>query len=276
VTINQPLSNGFKCDTCHNDLETYSRYEVTEVEFPSGLVIDAENAPDENTLLCMTCHQGRESGASVDALIEGLDLDTVSDSVRFLNVHYFAAGATRYGTEAKGIYEYEGQAYNGFFEHRSAVSSCTDCHNTHTQEVEVDRCADCHDGVETKEDLKTIRESEVDFDGDGDAAEGIAGEVETMHEALYAAIQAYATDTVGTGIVYDSHSYPYFFTEDGERYGTWTPRLLQAAYNYQYAAKDPGAFAHNAKYVLQALYDSIDSIGGDVSSMTRPEVEVAE
>jgi hypothetical protein len=45
---------------------------------------------------------------------------------------------------------------------------------------------------------------------------------------------------------------------------------LKAAYNYQYAQKDPGAFAHNAKYVLQVLYDSLEDIGADVSGMTRP------
>jgi len=37
--------------------------------------------------------------------------------------------------------------------------------------------------------------------------------------------------------------------------------LLRAAYNYQYAMKDPGAFAHNGKYVIQALYDSLEDLG---------------
>ncbi|MCP5116157.1 MAG: polyheme membrane-associated cytochrome C, partial [bacterium] len=54
------------------------------------------------------------------------------------------------------------------------------------------------------------------------------------------------------------------------RYATWTPRLLQAAYNYQYATKDPGGYAHNGAYVLQLLYDSLADIGGDTSAMTRP------
>ncbi len=79
------------------------------------------------------------------------------------------------------------------------------------------------------------------------------------------------------------HAYPYFFidtnangaSDPGEAifpnaYNTWTPSLLQAAYNYQYAAKDPGGFAHNGQYVLQLLYDSIQSIGGSTSGMVRP------
>ena len=42
------------------------------------------------------------------------------------------------------------------------------------------------------------------------------------------------------------------------------------AYNFQYAMKDPGAFAHNPKYVLQILYDSLADLGGDVEGRIRP------
>ena len=121
------------------------------------------------------------------------------------------------------------------------------------------------------EDLAAIRMDSTDYDGDGDTDEGIAGEVAGMADALYAAMQAYAEATDGvSAIVYDSHAYPYFFDDAGERYATWTPSLLKAAYNYQYAQKDPGAYAHNAKYTLQFLYDGIENLGGDVSGMTRP------
>ena len=51
----------------------------------------------------------------------------------------------------------------------------------------------------------------------------------------------------------------------------WTPRLLRAAYNYQYATKDPGVYAHNGKYITQALYDTLEDMGVDVSGMVRPE-----
>jgi hypothetical protein len=114
---------------------------------------------------------------------------------------------------------------------------------------------------------------EGDFDGDGNDTEGIGQEVEGMMEALYTAMQAYAESNPNTDpIVYDPHSYPYFFNDAGDRYETFTPKLLRAAYNYQYAQKDPGAFAHNPDYILQILYDSIQDIGGNaaVSGMTRP------
>lgn len=283
TSISQPIGNGLQCSTCHESVtadEVVVR-EFEEVTFPSGLTITSEQI-DNSTLLCMNCHQGRESTASMNKLVEGLRPDNVSENLRFLNIHYFAAGATRFGTEAKGAYEYEGQTYDGFFLHRKNVNGCTDCHSTHELTVQVDKCGQCHD-VETAEDLQTIRESLADYDGDGDVDEGIAGEVETVHETLYSAIQDYATNVVGTDIVYTSASHPYFFIDtngngeadadeinSGNRYATWTPRLLEAAYNYQYVAKDPGAFAHNPSYILQVLYDSLNDVGGDTSGMERP------
>ncbi|MCB1404024.1 MAG: polyheme membrane-associated cytochrome C, partial [Rhodobacteraceae bacterium] len=58
------------------------------------------------------------------------------------------------------------------------------------------------------------------------------------------------------------------------RYASWTPRLLRAAYNYQFLAKDPGAFAHNPRYATQITYDSLEDLSQkvdiDMGGMTRP------
>lgn len=267
VNISAATANGFACATCHDDVATFTRYAVESVEFPSGAELDLGN-PDAN--LCLNCHQGRASTVSVNAALQGLDEDTVSDRLRFMNVHYFAAGATLFGTDAKGAYEYAGKSYAGQNTHVEGYAVCTECHSTHQLDVMADDCAVCHKGANEEHGLETIRLSKADFDGDGDTDEGIAGEVDTLHEALYAAIQDYAADTVGTGIVYDAHRYPYFFDDAGESFTTWTPRLLKATYNYQYVAKDPGAFAHNPAYIVQILYDSLDDLGADVSGFTRP------
>ena len=48
------------------------------------------------------------------------------------------------------------------------------------------------------------------------------------------------------------------------------PILLEAAFNYQYSIKDPDAFTHNPKYIIQILIDSIEAVGGDVTRYTRP------
>jgi hypothetical protein len=110
------------------------------------------------------------------------------------------------------------------------------------------------------------------------------GEIETLAQALYAQIQTYAKGKAGTGLVYDTNAYPYFYADkDGDGQpdkndkgapvaynGTWTPRLLRAAFNYQYSQKDPGLYVHNPKYVIQFLIDSIADLGGNVSAYTRP------
>jgi len=277
VTVSQPAANGFLCATCHSDLAGYARYEVGAVLFPSGLRADTGD-PDSN--LCLNCHQGRESGPSVDRLIGALADDAVSPSLRFLNVHYFAAGATLFGTDVKGAYEYVGRTYLGRNLHVEAFDTCTECHGAHTLEVRLAGCGGCHPGVAAFEDLAGIRANLIDYDGDGDTSEGLAGEIDTMKAALIMAMQAYAGTVEGTiPIIYNAFRYPYFLGDangngeiDGEEsgYNTWTPRLLRAAYNFQYAGKDPGGYAHNGLYVIQVLYDSLEDIGYDVSGMTRP------
>jgi hypothetical protein len=258
VAIEQPVANGLNCATCHNDVTTFTRYETESVPFPSGAELTLD---DLDANLCLNCHQGRASTVSLDAAIGDKEADVVSEALSFQNVHYFAAGASLFGDEAKGAYQFEGNDYIGLNEHVPGFNTCIECHDTHALEVVYEECGDCHDGVASEEDLHNIRVSSGDFDGDGDAAEGIAGEIDTMSEALLLSMQEYAAATEGVdGIVYDSHSYPYFFidtNEDGipdpdeanygNQFATWTPRLLRAAYNYQYVQKDPGAFAHNGQ-----------------------------
>ncbi|HSG95504.1 MAG TPA: polyheme membrane-associated cytochrome C, partial [Afifellaceae bacterium] len=162
---------------------------------------------------------------------------------------------------------------------------CADCHQQHTVKVKVDECGSCHKtpAVKEKEDMLKIRKSKADFDGDGNVKEGIAEEIGTLHETLLKAIQTYGAEVAKTPIGYESHSYPYFFVDaDGDgkisgseatrqgRYGSWTPRLLRAAYNYQYVAADPGVYTHNPAYVIQLLHDSIEDLSSRVTVEKAP------
>lgn len=284
VTVAENLSNGLECTTCHTSLETFERFTLEGVEFPSGAVLAFEE-PDAN--LCLNCHQGRAFGGSVDRAVGELADDELPEQpLRFVNVHYFAAGATLFGSQAHGLYQYEGQDYVGRFEHVGAFDTCVECHDAHALEARIEFCAACHEPVEQTGDLRTIRWTDdeddlFDYDGDGNMEEGINGEIETMANAVYAALVDYTTNVVGTTIVYNDASYPYYFidanangradADETEGYNAFTPRSLRAAYNYQYIHKDPGAFAHNARYVIQVLYDTLVDLGGDVSAMTRPE-----
>ncbi|MBN1669163.1 MAG: hypothetical protein JW862_18860, partial [Anaerolineales bacterium] len=252
---------GVTCVACHNDATSVK----TSVVMPSG--IELTGLGDEAR--CMECHQGRESKMSVDAKVAELagvaveevatvDQDAVLEGLGFRNVHYYPAAATKYGTYAMGGYQYAGKTYDGNFAHVEEYDTCIECHNPHTLEIEAQGCVMCHGEGEFAD--YRMEGSLVDYDGDGDMEEGVAFEIATLQEILYAEMQAYADNVTGTGLSYDSAAYPYFFDGAGERLSTWTPRLLHAAYNYQLSLKDPGGYAHNGKYIIQLLFDSIEDL----------------
>jgi len=292
TTIAFPPANSLSCQTCHDSLGEFTLNIVNEVTMPSGSVVSF--GEEEPSNVCLACHQGRESGVSVASAISrsGAADDEVSTALRFTNPHYFAAGATLFGADANGAYQYEGLDYSGRYAHTNRLDNCAGCHDEHTLENRINRCVDCHEEVESQEDVVLIRANPedatpVDYDGDGDLAEPIADEIASFQEALLLGIQAYGRDVIGTPITYAPDNYPYWYIDANEngmideeeltregQYPSWTPTLLRAAYNYQYVAKDPGAFAHNADYVLQVLYDSVANIAGDeaVANFTRPEV----
>ena len=179
------------------------------------------------------------------------------------------------------------------------MNNCVACHDVHTQQVQLDKCGTCH-AAKTLEDLQKIRKPNdtTDWNGNKNNTEGFGEEIKGMQDKLYAAIQNYAKTRIkvtgadgkpaNTQIVYDPASYPYFFVDtngDGKTdpaevdsknaFTYWTPRLLRAAYNYQWVQKDPGAFAHNFYYIDQILYDSIKDLNAaGVAGMTRAVVTI--
>jgi hypothetical protein len=173
------------------------------------------------------------------------------------------------GAEARGGYEHDGRSYAGRFAHVPDFATCASCHDPHGLGVRAGDCATCR----RTEDLTAIRTRIGDADGDGDVREGVAAEVTALHAALGRAIAAYAARVSEKPIVYAPAAYRYFFadlngngTADADeaiypnRYQAWTPRLLKAAYNYQFVAKDPGIYAHNPSYAMQLMIDSLDDL----------------
>jgi hypothetical protein len=104
---------------------------------------------------------------------------------------------------------------------------------------------------------------------------------------MYAAIQSYANDVIGAPIIY-AFQFPYWFNDsngNGEvdedeaafpnQYASWTPRLVKATYNYHLVWEDPGGFMHNASYLIQLMYDTIENLAEvtsiDIGGLIRPE-----
>jgi hypothetical protein len=261
---------------------TVARYVVDEVTFPSGAVLSFGEGKDAN--LCIECHQGRSSTPTVNNALGDMPDDTPDETIRFSNIHYFAAGATNFGTEAKGAYEFDGKTYAGRHPHIETGLDCTTCHEVHALEVKVEACATCHGAASDPEDPATFRMDDTDWDGDEDVTEGVKSEIATFAERLYAGIQAYAKDK-GTPIVYDAHTNPYFFVdadEDGVpdsndeglvRYNAWSPNLLRSAFNYQYYQKDPGNFAHmpstSCSSYMTASRQSVETFWPDPTAVSQ-------
>jgi len=146
--------------------------------------------------------------------------------------------------------------------------TCISCHDAHSLQIDAQKCSACHLGVQSSEDFAQIRSSNIDYDGDRDITEGIAEEIHTLEERLLEAIDIYAAVTEGVEPLQINDR---FLTKEGDTYSTWTPRLLKAAYNYQFSAKSAGGFAHNPQYLIQLLYDSIEDIGGSTTGLTRAQ-----
>ena len=270
-----PLGTTVECEACHADPGRGIVHNHTSVVFPSGVEVK-DLGPEA---LCMECHQGRASTKSVNASIASSGAasdDTPSSKLRFINVHYFASAATQFGTVVKGGYEYAGKTYDARFAHIPGYNACQVCHNPHSLEVELEACNTCHAGIKDPKDIRYLGSLE-DYDGDGNMTEGMYYEIETLKEVFYEALRVYAREVIGKPIAYDGVTYPYFFNDKNDNgvvdtdeadtangYGSFSPRLLRAAYNLQVSVKDPNSFAHGGKYVIELIYDSIEDLNSAV------------
>ncbi|MBW1792489.1 MAG: hypothetical protein JRJ14_09595, partial [Deltaproteobacteria bacterium] len=147
--------------------------------------------------------------------------------------------------------------------------------------VRLNQCSTCHTdpanisywgGIADPKNIRFYGSFLADYDGDGNSTEGIYYEIETIKHLLWNTISQYAKDVAGTPIVHGD-SYPYFFIDTNgngvadpseqvrsNAFASFTVRLARALYNFQFASKDTGGFAHGGKYVIQLLYDGIEDL----------------
>jgi hypothetical protein len=271
------------CETCHEENgggETvYQAGKVQQVVFPSGALKTLGNSSN----ICMQCHQGRESGKSIELATPG-----TTGYYRFINRHYFAEAAIFFGSEVTAGYEYPGRTYRGkvrFAGHEQIQKQdCVSCHvykrdgygvtkKDHNFFPELEDCNYCHWDANWFEisDFKDLGRpfgyANTDYDGDG-VGESFRHEIDGMQAILLLAMNTWAKSQGLPPITYSAGGYPYFFTADcylgdpgctpvaGGSYSTFDKRLLQAAFNY-HSAQDPGSGIHNYRYVTQTVFDSI-------------------
>jgi hypothetical protein len=192
--------------------------------------------------------------------------------------------------------------------HGVSQASCLSCHDPHAPTpltVTVSTCGRCHFNengtpVSSMTELEDARQFGFggDIDGNGTLAP-LKDEISGLGALLFKAIRNYAalklkpicysaatnpywfnnTDTADTtGVctaaeaipsnVYDKYTDPVTAVASN---GNWTPRLVRAAYNYQYLMKEPAAWAHNPRYIIEMLYDATRDLNIALPATAGPD-----
>lgn len=298
------------CLTCHNvhsggtdglavkNPAVMTNYSASYLTIKGKFFLDGQSLPSATTLgnsvVCIFCHQGRESGLSLykNKLAPGR---TITGS--FFNPHYLGTAAMLWGANG---YEYASKSYSFNAAHQGA--NCTACHMAnptpddlaggHTWERNVATCntASCHGGFgpipavagSVTPDLSTYRATfdANNYSGDPNGAtQGIADAIRSLQQKLIALLAAQPTP-----IFYNDLKYPYFFFDAANtiNFGTgtpvnnvWTPATYKAAFNLSFVVKglpssttsqanvpNGSAAAHDYKYCIQLLQDSIENLSG--------------
>jgi len=231
-------------------------------------------------IICLFCHQGRESGLTVYMNVKGRNVDPYTEpnkvisaaGISFQNPHYLEGGAILWSKNAWEFF-FNGvpQTYTtGNASHQQ--KNCFGCHmgeastdnaeGGHTWKPRIETCQACHGSITS---IISVPAS-ADYDGDG------------LVKTTYEEIGTLTPDGVGTtgtgllgqvvaalktkGIYYNPDVYPYFNTSTGGSFTAWTTNTLSAAFNLSYVYKAKNAlYVHNSKYVVQILQDSLRALG---------------
>jgi hypothetical protein len=268
-------------------------------EAPGGAInkfMDGTDIPAGvgNGIICLLCHQGRESGFTIYRAMKSananLDPYATPDAVisaggiSFVNPHYLDGGAILWSKNSwEYIFNSVPQQYTtGYALHQQ--TNCTGCHmsnakpdNTeggHTWKPNIETCHECHGPITDFKEINAF----FDYDGDG--------VVKTVYEEL-GTITANTPQNGGStgtglfgavvaalkakGIYYNPDSNPYFFTATGSNFNQWTPNTLSAAFDLAYSYKAGNAvYVHNAKYNIQLLRDALQALNGAAPPGVRP------
>jgi hypothetical protein len=283
-----------------------TQYSSSSITIDGNVFLDNTPVPLDKTgngIICIFCHQGRESGLTLYAtkLAPGKDI-----TGSFFNPHYLGTAAMLWGVNA---YEYAGKSYSANTAHQGA--NCPTCHMAnptddnlnggHTWWPNVATCnvADCHgspnlgpiaadptsDNGPASPDVANYRANfdTNNYTGDpGGASLSIAQSIQSLQQKAIAIFLA-------NGIEYDDLAYPYFFQAglphtNANSFKNWTPSLYRAAFNLSFTIKglpsgaesqanvpNSSAAVHDYKYIIELLLDGIEDLtGSPLAGAFRP------
>ncbi len=286
------------CNACH-DGEGYPTLANKRLRFTGsigifGQVVQSPSTlkllntiPDAgNSAVCVYCHEGRGGSETL------IKWDNANAQRRFRNRHDAVAVATAYPGNGELTYEFAGKAYTRNFAHEMA--GCVGCHMApagnpaaseevggHTFMVaegntqNLSACTICHPGAT---DMRTII-SATAHNGDWDSNAATiypADEFAFLYTTLKREIYVFPNGTLDGAWVLEG---------EGGRLGVTDNWVLGvnpagddairiAAFNFQTLRMDPGGWAHNIRYSIQIMRDTINGLrfasGRPAYGGTRP------
>ena len=126
--------------------------------------------------------------------------------LRFSNVHYFAAGASLFGDEAQGAYQYADKEYVGRNMHAPGFQTCTDCHSTHHAGAGVRQVRDLP--CRRRDACRISASARPTSTATRTSRKASSAEITALEEKLFAAMQTYAKDVAKKPILYDRSGVP--------------------------------------------------------------------
>jgi PKD repeat protein len=301
--FNANTNNLDDCVRCH-DGQGY-------VNFTKGLTTDARTWTEEENasrITCATCHDphGSSNAGQLRSRTEGSD--TLANGYQYTELHALGTGATcldchkarknsvtyvntnvdrRWGPHLST----QGDVFLGsnaaefdrpYFTspHKFAVQDgCNGCHMTeaisdtadenwtevsgHTWKLyneetgyyHTEKCIDCH-GPKTSWNDFTAKS---DYDDDG-TAESIPDEINGLLQLLRINLPPNGIDSISWEMIRDSNDI----------------NIKKAYFNYQLINNDGSKGMHNAAFAVDVLIKSIQAIGGQITSVGEPELNIPE
>jgi hypothetical protein len=211
--------------------------------------------------LCISCHSGRESGATIKAAATaGLNFNNAS----FLNSHFMTAAGTLY--QSTGYQYFDDSRYQAplFFLHRLI--------GTATIPIGLNGpCAGCHMQSADKHSF-----SPVTKDSNGIITDIVSSACVNCHSYNAGTLQTEKDDFNATldllqymlqskkGIYYTGTD-PVFTTAGGAEFKSWgNANTMGAAFNFNLLKREQGAYAHNSAYSKRLIWDSVDYLDDGV------------
>jgi hypothetical protein len=266
------------CYTCHAPHENgnFDLRTVKPVTLANNVVFDLGSGN-----LCASCHRARSVAATT----------AVSMPANKLNANWGA----HHGPQADllagtNAFEFPGKIYSSAMHSKVIADGCVQCHmslpdgrysfspaigghsfniasDVHEQpKVNLSGCISCHKDIAQvagKEIYAIAAKEDYDLDG---TKEPLQAEVQGLLNRF--------VNPAGTGLL--QKSTPALYKPDG----TWQQPttdaqlgvgIVGALYNYKMVLEDRSLGVHNATYVIQVLYDSIQALDAGFDVSRRPK-----